>query len=74
MKPAARNTVILVGVFGLAITGTLATGTGRSLAQLSGTTNPLVEQASSIVGQVRSPFRGPLGFASNVLVSYPGAL
>lgn len=61
MKLSGRNTMIILSVFGLAITGTLASGTGRSLAQLSGTTNPLVEQASSIVGQVGSPFWGSLG-------------
>lgn len=61
MKLPIRNTMIILSVFGLAITGTLASGTGRSLAQLSGTTNPLVEQASSIVGQVRSPIWGSPG-------------
>ena len=75
MKPALRHTLILLCAFGLVVPGTLASGTGRSLAQLSGTTNPLVEQASSLVGQVgRLPcscLRRPSDYVLTVFVRLP---
>ena len=52
MQPAVPTTAILFGAIALAISGSLASGAGRSLTQLVGTDNALVDQASNLVGQV----------------------